>query len=112
MQLSEWSTILKNAKQGSLLTGSSGLEVKVFSNREHTDFTIRSNVVTCHKCNTTCAKSVRVTFKKAIEHFTVFEAGLLYYLFCLNKKPVDYAGYHNCVAGKEFIENINGVETS
>lgn len=110
MELAKWLTILKNAKAGSLLTGGS-IPVKVFANAEHTELTIRSDITTCHKCNTKCPEYVKVTFKEPKHNLTVFEAGLLYYLFSRNKKPIDYAGYHTCVAGKRFIENIKGVET-
>lgn len=54
--------------------------------------------------------SVKVLFHKQPEHLTIFEAQLLYCLFALNRKPSDYAGYHNCQAGKEFIENIREVQ--
>lgn len=64
---------------------------------------------TCSKCGqsmTNSGKTVIVKLHKPIEHFSIFEAELLYELYAENKRPYDYAGFHKCPAGREFIGNI------
>jgi hypothetical protein len=43
---------------------------------------------------------------------TIFERDLLYLLFIKRKKPIDYANYFNCQAGKDFMDSINSVKIS
>jgi|SRR3990172_11159596 len=43
---------------------------------------------------------------KHIDRLSLFEAGLIVALFGFKTIPNDYAGYHNCIAGKRFIENL------
>ena len=47
-----------------------------------------------------------IVVKTDKEYLTVFEVALLYSVYHKNQKPADYAGFHRCVAGKEFIEGI------
>lgn len=62
----------------------------------------------CKYCKVVDYRAVEISFHK--EHtLTIFEAGLLYALYILNKKPKDYANFHKCIAGKRFIENIKSI---
>lgn len=83
-------------------------DTKVKTNKEHTIQTIYTEKI-CSKCKRPISNSVTVEFFKP-HQLTVFEADLLYVVYCLNKKPADYASYHKCVAGKEFIENIKSIK--
>jgi hypothetical protein len=53
-------------------------------------------------------QSITVSFKEP-HHMTIFEAELLFAVFYLKKKPVDFSSYHKCIAGKRFIENIEEI---
>lgn len=86
-------------------TGFSGIKVTV--NKEHTVYILKNEFV-CKCCKTRILRKVMIEFHEP-HQMTVFEADLMYFLYCLNKKPSDYAGYHNCIAGKKFIENIKAV---
>lgn len=109
MKYEEFLDKLKNAKNGSVTTGS--FDLKAFSNKDRTEQTIRCIEKKCHYCNHQLSTEMKVEFYKT-QHLTIFESSLLYYLFCRNKKPLDYAKYHNCVAGKRFIKNIKKVEVN
>jgi len=104
MDYDEFVKKVKSAKQD---TYSHLYHVKVKTNSEHTHMRIyRDNE--CKHCGHITMESVIVTFKKS-QRLSIFQAGLLFSLFYLNRKPVDYASYHKCPAGKEFIDNINEV---
>ena len=49
---------------------------------------------------------VKIVFAKPMEHLSVFQNDMLYSIFFLKRKPVDYARYHKCPAGREFFQNI------
>lgn len=97
--------IVKETKFFPRHTGSD--EVKVKTNKEHTRQTIYKDFK-CKSCGTHISQKVIVYFKK-YHQLTIFEAHLLFYLFILKKKPMDYGNYHRCIAGKEFIANIDDV---
>jgi len=104
MKVEEFKLKLKGAKYGTRETGSFNL--KSHCNQEMNEIRIYNDEERCHRCNTLKSRKITVIFFKPI-HLTIFEAGLLFYLFAYNKIPKDYAQYHKCVAGKKFIENIN-----
>jgi hypothetical protein len=52
---------------------------------------------------------LKIKFKKPIDYLTVFEAGMLYFIFIKKQITYDYASYHKCIAGKRFIENIKEI---
>ena len=54
-------------------------------------------------------KGILIKFKNTY-HLTIFEHDLLYFLLILKKKPVDYAKYFKCVAGKRFLDNIDEIK--
>jgi len=62
----------------------------------------------CSKCGQQEeSESVSIQFKACISGgITVFEANMLYAIYVEKKLPYDYASYHECIAGKRFIENI------
>lgn len=52
---------------------------------------------------------VRVTFAEPT-NLTIFEHSLLHATLLLGKRGCDYAKYHECVAGKRFINNIKSIQ--
>lgn len=67
----------------------------------------------CSKCGrdlNSIPVGINVIIDKSQKPLTIFEASLLFMMYIYNKIPYDYAGYHNCPAGKEFIKNIKQVE--
>lgn len=65
----------------------------------------------CKYCKTNLSKEqeLDIEFHNPVENLTIFECGMLFSLFKLNRIVTDYAGWHNCKAGKEFIENIKSI---
>lgn len=74
----------------------SGLNKKIYTNTP------------CKTCGRDSLIEVVVEFHKPLR-LTVFQAEMLYAVFALSRKPADYASYHKCQAGKEFIENIKSI---
>ena len=107
MEINDFVERLKNAKP--TLKDTAFFNIKLKRNEDGTKQIIYSDY-TCEHCGTHINRYVQVWFKKP-HTLTVFEAGLLYALFVENEKPKDYAGYHNCIAGKEFINNIEKIKT-
>jgi len=97
---------LKTAKLTQKRTGY--FDVNVKTNSEHTRVTIYKDEA-CDKCNSVSSKNVIVEFFNP-HQLTIFEAEMLYSVYCLNRKPYDYDNFHKSIAGKEFIENIKVVE--
>ena len=83
-------------------------KVNVVTNLDHTNMRIY-RTSHCKHCNHDNTESVVVVFNEP-ERLSIFQAGLLFCLFRLNRRPVDYASYHKSPAGKRFIENIVSVE--
>lgn len=69
-----------------------------------------SNVDKCSKCGNVAFKDLIVEFNKPQEFISVFCVGMLWYLYIENKIVLDYGGFHKCIAGKRFIENIKRVD--
>ena len=107
MQIEKFVKKLKECKRIQTQTGFFKVKVKV--NKERTEAYIYNREV-CSKCKRIEEKGVRVDFNKPQENLSIFQVEMLYSLYCLNKKPLDYASYHKCQAGKEFIENIKKIE--
>ena len=107
MKIEKFIERLKKAKKTAQSTASITNDLKVRKNGN--SFQIYKSVV-CSKCRAGGLKQqifIQFQNQKAL---TIFQAGLLWSLFVENKKPYDYADYHKCIAGKEFIENIVKVE--
>lgn len=64
----------------------------------------------CNCCGNSLAKKILIVKFKKIMSLKIFQAEVLFLLFIEGKIPRDYCKYHDCVAGKEFIENIQSIE--
>lgn len=66
----------------------------------------------CKYCKTDLSKdqNLYIEFYNPVTNLTIFECGMLFSLFRLNRIVADYAGYHNSQAGKEFIQNIKSIQ--
>jgi hypothetical protein len=68
----------------------------------------------CPYCKTDLTKEgkkeIKVIFNNPIENLTIFQCNLFYFLYVLNEVPYDYANYHKCIAGINFIKNIKEVK--
>ena len=105
MEYKKFVNIIRKAKPSTKTTAQ--LSIKVITNKEHTIQKLYTEKE-CRLCKQRIKKTVMVIFKKPIK-LSIFQAGMLYSIFVENKKPVDYASYHECIAGKEFIDNIKGL---
>lgn len=112
MKIEDFVSKVKSAKKSQVATANFGIKLRVNKDRteQHIFF---SDIRTCRCCGHQIGgenNELKVLFYNP-ESLSIFQAGLLYSLFILNKVPYDYAGYHNCIAGKEFIENIKEAES-
>ena len=107
MQIEKFVKKLKECKRSQTQTGF--FKVKVRVSKERTEAYIYS-IDVCSKCKREEEKGVRVDFNEPQENLSIFQVEMLYSLYCLNKKPFDYASYHKCKAGIKFIENIKKIE--
>lgn len=105
MELNDFIKLVKKAKHYTKQTAL--YKTKCLVNKERTRYTIYS-LNTCRHCKSKNWQGIQVFFKRPM-HLTVFQAGLLFALFYFKRVPSDYASYHKCIAGKEFIENIDTV---
>ena len=67
----------------------------------------------CPYCKTDLSKNKRVLsveFNEDQENLTIFQSELLFMVFVLEKRPYDYAKYHECIAGERFIKNIKEIK--
>jgi hypothetical protein len=106
MELTTFLTTLKGTRGVSKETAF--LSFKCTTNSEHTLWKLHSSDV-CPCCKQEVSNSLYVGFKRPVK-LTIFQVGLLWSLYVLNKRPHDYAQYHKCVAGKEFITNIESIK--
>lgn len=105
MDVNEYIDHIKQAKPSQIQTGF--FHIKCQSNPEHTLYILyRENH--CKHCGITTNQKLGIMLKQS-HHLTIFEAEMLFAIFCLKKKPADYSSYHKCIAGKRFIENIKEV---
>jgi len=115
MELQEFILKVKSAKKGGVATGGvlAKNNIKLKVNAEKTIYTFfRDGEPTpCRCCGAVNYRSnvLKVEFTQSLNHFSVFEAELLYLLYIKNTRPLDYAQYHKCVAGQRFIENIKQI---
>ena len=72
-----------------------GFSLRCIVNPEHTEFKLLDE-------NGEGVKAYFIHERK----LTIFDAGMLYALWFKNRKPRDYASYHKCLAGHEFIANL------
>ena len=97
MEIEQFVRYIKNAR---LKQNNNHTELRLQSNMDNTHKTI------LHKNNT---KTVSVEFYNTMS-LSIFETELLYYLFANSQKIHDYSNYHECEAGKRFIENIKEIK--
>lgn len=106
MDIDDFIKRYKQAKRGSKATAN--IVVHIIVQRDDRDKIIINRFI-CRHCKSEITNGIKIKFFK--EHkLTIFESGMLYYLFCENKIPQDYAQWHKCQAGKEFIANIENIE--
>lgn len=111
MNMEEFMKIVKKAKPSLSQTGFNfGLKVKGSSDKLYKIISTEENCKCCG--NKLTKKELIIKFKTPIEHFTIFQAELMYLLFLEGKVPRDYCKYDQCIAGKRFIENIEVVGIS
>lgn len=106
MKMEEFTAKLGKTKHSSKYTGFS--KNKVQTNHEHTRYII-SSFEKCKSCQGEDLRSLTVEFSKH-HQMTIFEADMLFMVFIENKRPADYANFHKCPAGIEFIENIKSIK--
>ena len=111
MELQKWTEILKEKKTAYCHTGGNYLQVT--TNPEHTRWELneKHEHKLCKCCKSDISKTpegkpVIIEFFNRVEHLTIFQAYMLYMILKKNQRPLDYGTYHNCQAGKEFIQNI------
>lgn len=106
MEIGEWKKKIASAKPSPKMANLPDLKLTVSPSRT---IQILARTDKCKHCGNESKKRLTISFIKP-HKITVFEAGLLWMLFVENKKPVDYAGFHKCTAGKEFIKNIGSID--
>lgn len=104
---------VKQAKKIERETGGICTELHVVSFRSFNKGIVKkiSKSFTCKHCGHQELQSVFVTFKED-HQLTIFEAALLWSLFYHDELPHDYAAYHDCIAGKRFIDDIKEIRRS
>ena len=109
MRVEDFVVITKSVKKSLIETAYFNFKAKKDS--EKNVWILYTTLGVCKHCgNVKDVEGVIVHFDKPQTSLTIFEAGLLFALFVEKKLPFDYAQYHKCVAGKEFVENITLVE--
>ncbi|MEM2618619.1 MAG: hypothetical protein QW356_03925 [Candidatus Hadarchaeales archaeon] len=63
----------------------------------------------CKRCGRPFTERVVVEFERP-QRLSYFQAYLLFSVFAMGRRPYDYADYHRCSAGAEFVSNISRVE--
>jgi len=112
MKIEEFIKKLRECKKSAVYTGTSKFKLKVKRISDGVTIYEESNKI-CRYCGTDLSKTlkgVEVLFFKEQKPLSIFQAYLLYMVYVLNKIPSDYANYHKCIAGKEFIENIKQIK--
>ena len=123
MEINDWLKIIKRCQKSDYKTGS--MKIKIVVNPEKIIFQISKKIEEkfCKCCGADLTQkdnnSLIIEFSEKPNintglygSLSVFQSNLLYMLFRNNKIPYDYAKYHECVAGKRFIENIKEIEVS
>lgn len=109
MNYEEFVKNIKEAKKIQRETGGITTELQVTRSPDGLKRTI-SKSFTCKHCGHSEWQFVKVTFKTVPERITIFEAGMLFSVFHDNKLPKDYADFHKCQHGRQFIDNIEKIE--
>jgi len=117
MEIKEWLKIIKGYKKSFKM-----IETSTIVNPERTIFKIskKYDEKICKCCGADLTlkdkNSLNIKFFEKPNKDTglygslsVFESSLLYMVFKDNILPYDYVKYHECVAGKRFINNIREV---
>lgn len=115
MEINKFLNLIGKVRTSAITTG--GLSMRVICNADRTRVRITRNTMpsVCPRCGhpePDITKWCVVLFKSPQKNLTLFQAEMLYTIFVLDKKPYDYQDYHECPAGKEFIENIEKIEVS
>lgn len=101
---------LNKCKGSVFQTGEIVLICKVRNNKRNWVITEKEKKKICPYCHTNLnliKNEVEVLFNKPMESLTIFQAGLLFFMYSQRHiKPIDYANYHKFIAGKEFINSI------
>ena len=103
MNIKEFISIINKTKSSLEQTGF--IEIKVEGSYDGLTKTIYTDEK-CHCCNRIKTETKLVVKFKNKTNLTIFQADMLFMILMENKKPRDYADYHKCIAGKEFIDNI------
>lgn len=112
MEIKEFIEKVKKCKKSYVTTGSMGLKVQTDFEHKIWLLSIEENKI-CKCCGRGLEKQssfLQVTFYNRLEHLTYFTSELLFMMYKQGKLPADYAQYHKCEAGKQFIENIKKIE--
>lgn len=108
MELNNFVEKLRGCKLSQKCTGYLGAKVSVSADRKR--YTIyKEEIVKVFGEKRSFQKEMKVYFKAPREHLTIFEADMLYLVFAMNQRPRDYAQFHKCQAGREFIESIEAI---
>lgn len=120
MEIEKFTEKLKECKRSLIQTGTSmcmerigDLKISVNPQRNLFKISKRPEQKICHYCGTDLTKKEEdpliIEFNQNQNRLSIFQAYLIYMVFKLNMLPADYAKYHECIAGKEFIENIKNI---
>lgn len=107
MEMKKFVEKVKSAKISQRPANMKGLKVK--TTPDHTHQLIYSEKI-CKDCGESReTKKLGVIFHKS-QSLTIFQASMLHMVFRENIRPYDYANYHKCQAGQEFIANIKEIQ--
>ena len=95
---------LKKSQYSSILTGYTNIKVR---RTENPLVKILYSEEKCTCCKRQLHEKQLIVKFKTEKRLTIFEADMLWMVLAEGKKPKDYADYHKCIAGREFIENID-----
>lgn len=97
MELEKFLSYVKKAKI-TKISGSRNLTVFVSEDKKLYEIRDNNNI----------SKGLQIRFTRP-HRFTIFESELLMFLFIENKLVADYARFHKCKSGQEFISCIDKV---
>jgi len=108
MKIKEFVDRVRKARRSAGYSGTIATNLSVSSSQDLKEMRIK-RVKKCRLCKHEETEMVTVRFYQP-HRLTIFETALLFSLFAENRIPVDYAGFHKCIAGKRFIENLREVD--
>lgn len=112
MKVEYFKSLLNQCKHSLRRVGHLNLKCKTWDNHKAW-FIVSSEEQKCKTCGhitQSNSEGVYLYFKKPKDYLTIFEADLIYMMFVLKIIPLDYAGWHECQSGKDFIENIDSIQ--